>query len=267
MMVNAVELCWQITSECNENCKFCHFFRDKFEILSVDENNKILENIFELKIPAITWTGGEALLYKGLKELIHKAYLKGIKNRLITNGQLCENEIFLYLDELIISIDSTNPDVNILLGRGENHFNNILNTIKEIRAKHPLFPPIRINTMISKINKSCLSHIYDFIDKNNIFKWRISKFTPLRGKAKENSDLFSVLDSDFDIIIKEIKECNLKNQLVIETRKNMDFEHNYFLIVPNGNMVVTKHNEDIILGNARDIDIFRKNTNNINWLV
>jgi hypothetical protein len=53
----------------------------------------------------------------------------------------------------------------------------------------------------------------------------------------------------------------------VETRKDADFEHNYMLIIPNGNIIVTKNNTDLVLGEAKKINVLRKNTRNINWLI
>jgi MoaA/NifB/PqqE/SkfB family radical SAM enzyme len=183
-----VELCWQITSDCNEHCKFCHFFPDKINALSVDDNAIILKNISECKIPAITWSGGEALLYTGLNELIRIARGEGIKNRLITNGQICNIDILQYLDELVISIDSIDPDCNAFLGRGSGHFDRVLYTVQKIQDVCQI--PIRINTMVSNRNTGHLAELYNFIIQNNIYKWRISKFAPLRGRAKKTVAFF-----------------------------------------------------------------------------
>jgi MoaA/NifB/PqqE/SkfB family radical SAM enzyme len=227
----------------------------------------ILENICNLDIPALTWSGGEALLYTGIEELIKISHLKGITNRLITNGQLCDINVFRYLDELVISVDSVDSDINALLGRGKKHFENVVSTLQHIQLECPNIP-IRINTMISSVNKDNILKIHSFITKNsNIHKWQINKFTPLRGKAKQNIDFFTIADAEFDLILNKINECNVGRSLIIRSRQDADFERNYMLIIPDGNIVVTRNNEDIRLGSAKDIDVFRKNIYYINWMV
>ena len=57
------EVCWNITTKCNQNCRYCHRFL-KINELTYEENLQILKNLMEDGIIDITWTGGEALMYK-----------------------------------------------------------------------------------------------------------------------------------------------------------------------------------------------------------
>ncbi len=103
-----LEICWNITARCNQNCKYCHRFLN-LQDLSFDENLQILNNLYDSGINSITWTGGEALLLSGIDELLKISYEKGIKNKIITNGKLLTperiNKIYKYLDSNTLSID------------------------------------------------------------------------------------------------------------------------------------------------------------------
>ena len=78
------EVCWNITTKCNQNCRYCHRFL-KIDDLEYKKNKKILMKMIEDRIKEITWTGGEALLYPELMKLLKIAKAKGVKNKLVTN--------------------------------------------------------------------------------------------------------------------------------------------------------------------------------------
>ena len=94
-------VCWNITSRCNEICKFC------YRILTDSENDfgknkKILEVLAKLSVDKISWTGGETLLYPNLIELLKISKSYGIINNLLTNGKLLSKEKILELEPYII---------------------------------------------------------------------------------------------------------------------------------------------------------------------
>jgi MoaA/NifB/PqqE/SkfB family radical SAM enzyme len=244
------EVCWNVTTRCNQCCRYCHRFLNICD-LKKEDNFKILDNLIESGINEITWTGGEALLLDGIDELIMKSYKSGIKNKIITNGKLLTidrlEKLRDYLDSITLSIDSIDNDINEKLGRGFNHYSNIdniLNYLKENNIKTKL----RINTVVNKLNLCNISSLVEYLNRFDIYSWRIFKFMPLRETAIKNQEDFDVTNKEFDdIVFYAKKKSNIKN---IESRVREDMQKKYLLILADGSIVVTDKTGDRKLGNA-----------------
>lgn len=243
-----VEVCWVLTARCNENCKYCYRFLNVQEI-EYEKAEKILKKLIADGVKEITWTGGEALLYKGFNNLLKIAKENGIKSKLITNGTIVADnndirEICNYLDSLTLSIDSVSDDVNIKLGRGRQHYNNVKTVLEYLRDKNL---KVTINTVVSKVNIDYLEELGKFISNYNINAWRIFKFTPLRETAKMNQDFFSITNDEFDSKKKIINQ--FANNTKIEYRQGEDFENKYLNIINGGDVTKTENGVDIVIGN------------------
>ena len=246
------ELCWNITARCNENCKYCHRFLSPKD-LTRDENFKILNNIMTSGIKNVTFTGGEALLMPYLSELILFCSENDIKSKLITNGILFTDKFFNQiknsLNYLNLSLDSISKETNLLLGRGGEHFENVKKCLSLVANSQI---NLSINSVATKLNKNDLFELAKFLSDKNISEWRIFKFMPLREKAKVNEKEFEISQDEYEKLIKDL--LNISN-LNIVTRQVEDFEKQYLLILANGDIVVTKDGQDIVLGNALKDDL------------
>lgn len=243
------EICWNITTRCNQGCRYCHRFLN-INDLTFNENEKILNNLINDGVTDITWTGGEALIYENIEELIKRAYKKGIRNKLITNGKILANsnmQILNYLDSLTLSLDSTNNKINQELGRGEEHYTNVKYILDYIKENN-IDIKLRINTVANKLNIDNISEFILFLNEYNIYAWRIFRFMPLRETAVKNKNEFEILDEQFNFIKEKCnKECNITN---IEYREEDDMEKKYVLLVANGDIVITENGKDVTKGNA-----------------
>lgn len=246
------ELCWNITARCNENCKYCHRFLSPKD-LTRDENFKILNNIMTSGIKNVTFTGGEALLMPYLSELILFCSENDIKSKLITNGILFTDKFFNQiknsLNYLNLSLDSISKETNLLLGRGGEHFENVKKCLSLVANSQI---NLSINSVATKLNKNDLFELAKFLSDKNISEWRIFKFMPLREKAKVNEKEFEISQDEYEKLIKDL--LNISN-LNIVTRQVEDFEKQYLLILANGDILVTKDGQDIVLGNALKDDL------------
>lgn len=242
-----IEICWNITSQCNQGCKYCHRFLN-IENLNYEKNVIILEKLINSKVGALTWTGGEALLLPYLDKLLRKSYECGIKNKLITNGKLLTRErlekIHKYLNVVNLSLDSISDEINEKIGRGQDHFNTIKKRIDLLEHYNVGY---NINTVLNRTNINDMIEFSNYVSNLKINEWRIFKFMPLRELSIKTRDLFDIPQEDFDTTINVLKMQH--PNLNIITREINDFEKLYLLILANGDVFITKNGMDVRVGN------------------
>ena len=246
-------ICWNITNKCNENCKFC--YRKMRHDNKLEQNKKIFDNLSQIKVDKITFSGGEPLLYDDLFELVDYVRSKNseIKLSLTTNGLLIDDKI---LDKIIdkfdwisFSIDSSDDDINEIIGRGKKHLPNILKLLDKCNNRIKL----KINTVANKYNFNDLELIYNIISKYNISRWKIFRFYSLR-KGKENEKLFCLNDEESQVVENFVNKKNKENDKIKIHYNNLDeFTTSYFNIYPDGS-IENMNDEDV--GNLLYDDIF-----------
>lgn len=247
--MNRKKVCWKITSSCNQGCKYCFRVLGS-EDLTYEENKKILMKLVDDGITDITWNGGEPLMYPHLFDLLKLAKENGIKNKLITNGKLLLNfkdsgVIEKYVDNLTVSLDTVNDEINKELGGDSDYFKNIKNIFEFTKSKGI---NLNINTVVNRKNLNELSNLGSFLDNYNVNTWKLIEFSPFRETAKKNEEEFKI--SRFDFEKTRILSSHYKNIRNFEFRTTKELEQNNLIIIPNGDIVKTINGQDIKLGNA-----------------
>lgn len=108
-----------ITYRCNNNCAHCYNARERtFPELPTESWFRILDRLWELRIPHVVFTGGEPTLRDDLVELVGYAQTKGMVTGLNTNARRLADSHFLQslvnagLDHVQITVESNNPVIH-----------------------------------------------------------------------------------------------------------------------------------------------------------
>lgn len=108
---------WNLTRQCNLACDHCYMDAkaDGREELSLDDGIRLLDDLADLKVPMIIFTGGEPLMSRNFYAYAFHAREAGLRAVISTNGTLITPEVAKLLAEARIryvgvSIDSATPE-------------------------------------------------------------------------------------------------------------------------------------------------------------
>jgi len=86
---------FELTYRCNEKCRYCYCCTDDKNELTTDEIKKALNELYEMNVFDITFTGGDPFIRKDTFEILEYAKSKNFLINIFTNGiALTDDDIF-----------------------------------------------------------------------------------------------------------------------------------------------------------------------------
>ena len=156
-----------ITYRCNNDCAHCYNARERdFPELNTEAWKGILDKLWDLGIPHIVFTGGEATLRNDLPELIAHAEANGQITGLNTNARRLSDEKYVGqlvdagLDHVQVTVESCNADVHDQMMRARGAHKQTINGLKNVLAS-PLY--VMTNTTMLRTNVETIPDTLDFL--------------------------------------------------------------------------------------------------------
>lgn len=232
---NPLSVCWQITTKCNLNCKYClsnSGLQGEYG-LSTEDAKKIINNLGKIGINRLDFTGGEPLVRKDIGELIKCSKENNINTIITTNTTLLNDENIEYLklaDLVQISIDG--PEEIHNEQRQKEVFKKTIENIKILKQEGC---KIRLNSFIYNSNKQYVDYLINLSKELELFSHLFIIFTP-QGRGREH----------LDEIIPEDEVENIKEKIIshrVAEKRNIrlydyhEYMHSCVLITPVGDVI------------------------------
>ena len=121
----------ELTRNCNFRCKFCFEncdVQDKYEDKPPELWKKVIDDLYDLGIKKIHFSGGENFLYPYFTEILKYSKEKDLVNLINTNCSIDISNILEYSDEFVFSLHGykeVNDEITGFDGAFDRTINNI----------------------------------------------------------------------------------------------------------------------------------------------
>ncbi|HNA89425.1 MAG TPA: PqqD family peptide modification chaperone [Anaerolineales bacterium] len=156
-----------VTYRCNNDCAHCYNARERnFPELSTQQWFKVLDQLWELGVPHIVFTGGEATLRNDLPELIRHAESNGQITGLNTNARRMSDARFVQqlvdagLDHVQVTVESCDEHIHDEMMRARGAFKQTIAGLKNA-LHNDLY--VMTNTTMLRTNVHTIPDTLDFL--------------------------------------------------------------------------------------------------------
>ena len=179
-----------LTYRCQNDCPHCYVERERnMPSLSTPEWKRVLSKLWDVGIPHICFTGGEATLYEELEELIETAEDLGQITGLLTNGRRLSERAYARglvgagLDHVQVTIESHIEDVHNRMV-GAQGFGETLAGLKNMIAEDVYTVT---NTTLTRLNVPGIEATVEFLHGLGVKAFACNSLI-ISGGAKESED-------------------------------------------------------------------------------
>ncbi len=221
---------WEASHYCNLSCRFC-FATFTSSGLETDEAKEIIKKMADSGSELFCFAGGDPFLRSDISELVAFVHGQGMKSAIDTNGLLASEKRLRalegVLDRISLPLDGDNPETEYLMRGNYALYGRVLQLMNLIDG---LDIDLKINTLVTKINKDEIVNIGRMLRSHNVSQWSVFQFSPVnRGRAYQAE--FDVSEEEFSRIEYQIRNQEFPFRVKISRKKSED---TFFVISPQG---------------------------------
>lgn len=218
---------------CNLKCRFCYI---DFHYQPVkDKTIEIVQVAIENNFNIITFGGGDSFSKKKFRDACKLAKENKIFTHVDTNAKAIKETDIDFINNSIdligISLDSIGEKYNVF-----RESKNLYNKVDFVMKQLDMFSstPIKINTIVTKLNSKDIVEIRDYILKfKNVKRWSLYQFFPL-SVSKNESEKYGLSDEEYDEIVQDLNLSELS--IDVECFKFKDRVKGYLFCDEEGNI-------------------------------
>ena len=134
---NSLSHCsFELTYKCNEKCRYCYCGEDDRDELRTEEIKDILDQLYEMNVLELTFTGGDPFIRRDTFEIMEYAYKKGFAFNIFTNGlALSDSDLLrikaIHPKSIHFSIHSHIPEKHDAFTQVSGSFEKTVSTIRK----------------------------------------------------------------------------------------------------------------------------------------
>ena len=193
---------WNITSQCNLKCRHCYIEATeaaKDNEMTTAEGMAFIDDLAEMKVPVLMFSGGEPLVRPDLFELAAYAVEKGLRIVLSTNGTLIDDFTAQLIKEagfqyVGVSIDGCEETHDMF--RGEK--GAFAAAIAGIRAAKAAGNRTGVRFTLNSLNKRDLPAVLDLIEQEKIDRFCMYHLV-YAGRGSDMKNLDVTLDEKREV--------------------------------------------------------------------
>ena len=244
---------WHLEAYCNYACSFCYAPLTEqrlMERLTEEEGIKLIQDLSSCGVEKINFVGGEPMLHRHLDAWIIAAKSCGLTTSIVSNGTKMTEEWLTkmrpYLDWLGLSIDASNDEMHLLMGRGlkgeiKSGFSRHLERSKRVwRIAQRLGYGLKLNTVVTSVNAH--DDMSELVKILRPHRWKIFRVLRIVGENDGRVEPLLISPNHFeDYMTLHRRSLQDFQEINIVAEDNEDMLGTYAMIDPQGRAYTNKN--------------------------